>query len=60
MNYEIIKMENISEQNELIYTEDKLFSSKIRISPRNPNGNTKPWREERLEVQMKNYNRQNC
>ena len=48
-----ISTDNITKLNELIYAGAKLISNKIGILLRNPNRNTKPGLEMRLEGQMK-------
>ena len=47
-------MDNITELNALIYAEAKLACDKISEPLRNPNRNTKPRREIKLEGQVKN------
>ena len=51
-------MENINEQNKLIYAEAKLGSNNIGIPLRNPNKDTKAGWEKKLERQIKKLREQ--
>ena len=51
-------MRNITELNELIYTEAKQVCDKIGVPPRNPNRNTKPGWKLRLDGQLKELQQQ--